>query len=128
MIINRSLLLLVKIATLKVWPWKVRLRLLSTTFAMVPFDGIAVTLWKSYLSIFCELSPFLRYSHFKIRDLENVDQGHVVKHSQWYHSLANTYLMAIVMFGQSLTICEIFPNQEKNAKSFTLKMKVKVMK
>ena len=39
---------------------------------MVPFYGKYQPLWKSYLSIFSLLSPFSRFSQFKIRDLENV--------------------------------------------------------
>ena len=36
------------------------------------------------------LSPFTRYSHSKIRDLENVDQDHDVHHLQWHHSMVKT--------------------------------------
>ena len=84
--------LLVKIATWKVWPWKVRSSSRSTTFEMVPFDGKYQPLQQSYLGMFRWLSPFTSYSHFKIRYLENIGQGHDVQHSQWRHSTANTCL------------------------------------
>ena len=67
-----------------------------------------------------------RYSHFKNRDLENVDQDNDVQHShaiRW--QIPDCYLMAIVTFALSLTIDEIFVKYE-NANTFTLKMKVKV--
>ena len=38
------------------------------------------------------LSPFARYSHSKIRDLENVDQDHDLQHLQWHDSMANNWL------------------------------------
>ena len=41
---------------------------------MVPFDGKYQPLCKSYVSIVRLLSPFLRYSHFKIGELESVGQ------------------------------------------------------
>ena len=36
------------------------------------------------------LEHISRYRHFKIRDLENVGQGHDVQHSQWRCSTENT--------------------------------------
>ena len=36
-----------------------------------------------------------------------------------------SYLMAIVMFALSLTVCDIFANQEY-ANNFTMKMEIKV--
>ena len=45
---------------------------------------------KSHLFIFRWISSFSRYSHFKIRDLENVDHSHDVQHSRWRHSMPNT--------------------------------------
>ena len=47
---------------------------------------------KSHLRNYYLLSPFSRYSHLKIGDLENVCQGHDLQHSQWRHSMANTGL------------------------------------
>ena len=70
--------LLINIAPWKVLPLKFWSRSRSTTFAMVPFDGKFQPLCQSSLSIFRLLSPFSRYSHFTIRDLENVGQSHDV--------------------------------------------------
>ena len=52
-------------------------------------DSISFSL-KVTLEHFRYLSPFSKYSHFKIRDLENVIQSHDVQHSQWHHAMANT--------------------------------------
>ena len=54
--------------------------------------------------------PFSRYSHFKMRDLENVGQFHDAQHSQWYHSMAITCFLSdgnsnICIISH---ICEIF--------------------
>ena len=68
---------------------------------MIPFDDKHQPLLKSCLSIFfASAHRFSRYSHFKMCDIENIGQGHDVQHSQF----------------------------NKNAKTLTLKMKVKVKK
>ena len=62
---------------------------------------------KVILSIFCLLSPFSRHSQFKIRDLENVGQGHGVQHSHWrrsiaYTKLSNDFLYSLLSLSLSL--------------------------
>ena len=50
---------------------KMKFKVMMYNFHLVPFDGVYQPLYKSHLSIFRQLSQFSRYSHFKIRDLEN---------------------------------------------------------
>ena len=56
-----------------------------------------IYLYKTILEHFRKLSPFSRFSHFKICDIKNVGQGHDGLHSQCRHSMINTWL-AIVIF------------------------------
>ena len=65
---------------LKSLTFKLLIKITAHNIRMVPFDGKYQPIYKSYLSIFQLLSPFSSCSHFKIRDLENVDQGHDVQH------------------------------------------------
>ena len=59
---------------------------------MVPFDGEYQLLSKSYLIIVHLLSLFSSYSHLKIRDHENVGQGHDVQRSEQRHLMTNSRL------------------------------------
>ena len=65
-------------------------RLWSTTFAMVTFNGKYQPLINVVLQHFSLALTVFRYSHFKIRDLENLDLSHDV---QCCHSMANTFLI-----------------------------------
>ena len=73
------------------------------------------------LAQFFANSPFLRNSHFeiltlKIRDLENVGQGHDVQQhtamATFDRKCPTSYLLAIVIFDLSLTVYETFANLE----------------
>ena len=73
---------------LQCWPWKYRSRSLSTSFAIVSFDGKYQNLWRSY---------FIRASSHSIRNiniwniyLEKVGQSNAVLISKWRHSMAKT--------------------------------------
>ena len=62
---------------------------------------------------------------FQICDIENLGKEHDVQHSQvatFDGKYMISYLITIVMFPLSLTICEMFAKQEK-AKTLTLKMR-----
>ena len=49
-----------------------------------------ISIYKSHTrEFFASSHRFRGILHLKIRDLENVSQGHDVKHSQWRHSMAN---------------------------------------
>ena len=74
----------------------------------------------TYIKVKLEYSfaspPFSRYSHFSIRDIENVGQGYYVQHSQWHPLMSNIcWLIASAMFSfsslyfskQSLTSIEV---------------------
>ena len=102
---------LVKVATWKVWTSNLRSRSRSTTLIVVPFDGKYQPVQRSYLSIFLQHSSFLRYSHFKIHDLENVEQAHDVQH--WSHSkqISTSTKVILEYFSSALIVFEIFKFQ-----------------
>ena len=54
-----------------------------------PIRWQLLTSIKSYLAFFAN-SHYFKDS--KIRDIENVDQDNDVQHSQWRHSMANTWI------------------------------------
>ena len=66
-------------------------------------------LQKSHLRIFRSLSPFSRYSHFRIPDVEDI--VNVMIHSFAVVQIDGKYLtfnvMAILMFALSFTVFEI---------------------
>ena len=50
-----------------------------------------INMHKSHKRTFLRyLLPVVRYSHFKLRDLENAGQGHDIQYSQWRLSMENT--------------------------------------
>ena len=79
----------VKIASLKVLPLKVYVKVTNYN-AQIQWQ-ISMYI-KVVLEHFSLALNFSRYSHFIIRDLENVGQGRNVQHAQWHHSMVNTRL------------------------------------
>ena len=77
-----------------------------------------VNLHKRYRRHFLRLlSPFTKYSHFKIRDPENVGQGHDVV-APFAGKYMTSYLIAIAMYALPPTVWAIFAKTRKRSKTF----------
>ena len=91
-----------------VWPWRIRSWSPSTTtVAALPYDGENQTLWV-ITRIFTLDLTVSEISRFEIIYLENLDQGHEVRHLQWSHSMVNINRYKNHNWALSLRVVTVF--------------------